>query len=304
MASVDPSRYSVVRGLARGLKVLRALNERPPGGWSQTELADYLKIHRTTLKRILETLRELDYVALDADTGTYSLTPSIRSLASGFRDDNLLVGAAQRIMPELIEKLVWPVFLSIPERHAMVSRLENLHLNPLAFHRTTLGYSFPFHSTATGRAYIFACAPEQRRELLRSNCSPKMRYGAYIKLMERRIDARVVDGFGVNDSGWGPFTNFGAIALPLYLEGRVAGCLTMGFPRRVMSSRQAIDQFGDRLRSQADRIAVIATGVAVKNALSVKTMANDRAAEPVTKGPGIEPGRDVSARQSVLDQYR
>ena len=142
MASVDPSRYSVVRGLARGLKVLRALNERPPGGWSQTELADYLKIHRTTLKRILETLRELDYVALDADTGTYSLTPSIRSLASGFRDDNLLVGAAQRIMPELIEKLVWPVFLSIPERHGMVSRLE-------------IFISTPWHFTARRWVIVF-----------------------------------------------------------------------------------------------------------------------------------------------------
>ena len=268
MASVLPSRYSVVRGLARGLNVLRALNERPPGGWGHTELADHVKIHRTTLKRILETLRELEYVTLDADTGRYCLTPSVRRLASGFREDDALVVAAHEIMPELTEKLVWPVFLSTPERHAMVSRLENHHLSPLAFHRTTLGQCFPFHASATGRAYLAACTPEQRRELLRSNCSPKMRTGPYVDLLERRIAAQVLDGFGINDNDWGTFADFSAIALPLFIERRAAGCLTMGFPRRAMNSRQAIDRFGDRVRSAADRIGAAACRVVANNALS------------------------------------
>lgn len=263
MAAVTSSRYSMVRGLARGLNVLRALNERPPGGWGHAELADHVGIHRTTLKRILETLRDLDYVSLD-DTGRYCLAPPIRSLASGFRDEDLLVVAARQIMPKLIETLVWPVFLGVPERHSIVSRLENYHLSPLAFHRTTLGYRFPFHATATGRAYISACAPDERRELLRISCAPSMRSGADIKLLERRVVARVIDGFGVNDGGWSAFANFSAIALPLYLERRVVGCLTMGFPRRAMSSGQAIDRFGDRLRSEVERIGAIAASTTVE----------------------------------------
>lgn len=263
MAPGRSSGYRVVRGLARGLHVLRALGERPPGGWSPTELADHLKIHRTTLKRLCETLRELRYVSMDADTGRYSLAPAVRHLAAGFRDDDALVLAAQRALPELIERLVWPVFLSTPERHAMVSRLENHHLSPLAFHRTTLGYCFPFHATATGRAYIAACAPEQRRELLRSHCSPPMRSDAYVDLLERRIASRVIDGFGVNDSGWGPFKNFGAIALPIYVNRRLAGSLTMGFPRSAMDIRQAIDRFGDKMQSEVEKIGTAAASVAM-----------------------------------------
>jgi IclR family transcriptional regulator, mhp operon transcriptional activator len=257
------SRYRAIRGLARGLHVLRALGERPPGGWSPTELAEYLKMHRTTLKRICETLRDLQYVSMDADTGRYSLAPSIRSLAAGFRDDDALILAAQRLMPELIEKLVWPVFLSVPERHAMVSRIENHHLSPLAFHRTTLGHCFPFHATATGRAYLAACAPEQRYELLRSHCSPEMRSRTHVGLLERRIASRVIDGFGVNDNGWGPFRNFSAIALPVYVDRRLTGSLTMGFPRSAMNSKQAIDRFGDRMRSEAERIGAAASSIAM-----------------------------------------
>jgi IclR family mhp operon transcriptional activator len=268
MATARPSRYKVIRGLARGLNVLRALNERSPGGWSPAELAAYLEIHRTTLKRICETLRELQYVSMDVDTGRYCLAPAIRSLASGFRDDDALIVAARQMMPQLIEKLVWPVILSIPEKHAMVSRLENLHLSPLAFHRTTLGHCFPFHTTATGRAYIAACAPEQRRELLRSNCLPKMRSRAYVDLLERRIAARVIDRFGVNDNGWGAFKNFSAIALPIYVDHRLAGSLTMGFPRNAMSINQALDRFGDKIRSEVDRIGAIASSFAADNALS------------------------------------
>ena len=159
----------IVRGLARGLHVLRALNERPPGGWSPTELADHLEIHRTTLKRLCETLRELDYVSLDDEHRP--LQPRGVGPQPGRRASATMMRSSlprSKSCPDLIETLVWPVFLSIPERHAMVSRLENHHLSPLAFHRTTLGQYFPFHATATGRAYIAACAPEQRRELLRS----------------------------------------------------------------------------------------------------------------------------------------
>jgi IclR family mhp operon transcriptional activator len=262
MAVAPSSRYRVVRGLARGLNVLRALSERPHGGWSPTELADELGIHRTTLKRLCETLRELHYVSLDDATGRYSLAPAIRSLAAGYRDDDALIVAAERIIPEAIERLIWPVFLSIPERHAMVSRLENHHLSPLAFHRTTLGHDFPFHSTATGRAYIAACTPEQRRELLRSHCSPKMRTKAYVALLERRIASRVIEGFGINDNGWKAFKNFSAIALPVYVDRRLAGSLTMGFPRSAMDPRQAIDRFGDRMRSEVERIGAAASRLA------------------------------------------
>ncbi len=263
MAVVRSSRYTAVRGLARGLQVLRALNERSAGGWSPTELSEELNIHRTTLKRLCETLRDLHYVSLDTATGRYSLAPSIRNLAAGYRDDDALIAATQRIMPELIETLVWPVFLSIPERHAMVSRLENHHLSPLAFHRTTLGHDFPFHTTATGCAYIAACLPEQRRELLRSQCSPKMRTKAHLALLERRLASRVIGGFGVNDSGWRSFRNFSAIALPVYVDRRLAGTLTMGFPRSAMDSRQAIDRFGDRMQSEAERIGAAASSMAV-----------------------------------------
>ena len=79
-------------------------------------------------------------------------------------------------------------------------------------------------------------------------------------MLERRIASRVIDRFGVNDAGWRSFRNFSAIALPVYVDRRLAGTLTMGFPRSAMTSRQAIDRFGDAMQSEVERIGAAASG--------------------------------------------
>ena len=100
MAVAPSSRYTVVRGLARGLNVLRALSERPPAAGAPRNWPVELGIHRTTLKRLCETLRELHYVSLD--TEHRSLQPHDRDPQSGrrVRDDDALIVAAQRILPD------------------------------------------------------------------------------------------------------------------------------------------------------------------------------------------------------------
>ncbi len=55
------SDYKTVRGLTRGLALLNALN-RLDGGASPTRLAELTGLHRTTVRRLLETLQEEGYV--------------------------------------------------------------------------------------------------------------------------------------------------------------------------------------------------------------------------------------------------
>ena len=52
----DGSPYREVRGLSRGLAVLRALNAMPGGIGSVADVARATSLHRTTVKRLLETL--------------------------------------------------------------------------------------------------------------------------------------------------------------------------------------------------------------------------------------------------------
>ena len=54
--------YKEVRGLARGLQVLKAMNRLPGGIGSTTELARACMLDPTTTKRLLETLPALAQV--------------------------------------------------------------------------------------------------------------------------------------------------------------------------------------------------------------------------------------------------
>ena len=64
------SDYKTVRGLSRGLALLNALN-RLDGGASPTRLAELTGLHRTTVRRLLETLQDEGYVRPPTDLYTY-----------------------------------------------------------------------------------------------------------------------------------------------------------------------------------------------------------------------------------------
>ena len=69
--SQDTHRYKEVRGLTRGLDVLRALNRVPGGIGSTSELAKACGLDRTTTKRLLETLRHMGFVRQGEREGQY-----------------------------------------------------------------------------------------------------------------------------------------------------------------------------------------------------------------------------------------
>ncbi|MEA3095563.1 MAG: IclR family transcriptional regulator, mhp operon transcriptional activator [Caballeronia sp.] len=51
------TKHTNVRGLARGLQVLRALNAMESGRATSQQVSDAIGLHRTTVRRLLETIR-------------------------------------------------------------------------------------------------------------------------------------------------------------------------------------------------------------------------------------------------------
>ena len=251
--------YKLVRGLARGLQVLEALNSRGAGEWRLTELAAHVGLHRTTLKRTLETLCKEGYLCRDAGAGRYLPTARVRRLGAGLRDSDALVLAARDLLPELTRRVVWPLALSTLDGDAMIVRAETHDVSPLAFHRTALGYRFSLLRTSMGRAYLAACAPQQRHEMARIIGAVETGVVSAVDAIEREVHAHVVNGFGCNDLGWPPFSEFSAVSVPVRVRDQVAGCLTIAFPTRIVTSAVAVREFGVRLKEGAAAIAVQAT---------------------------------------------
>ena len=86
-----------IRALMRGLDALTVLNMRD--GATVSEIAHEIRLPRTTVYRILETLCSAGFVFRDESDDRYRLTIMVRSLSGGFDDDAWV----SRIAKPLIE---------------------------------------------------------------------------------------------------------------------------------------------------------------------------------------------------------
>lgn len=87
MQNNEQTEYKTVRGLTRGLMLLNMLNKLD-GGASVGLLAELSGLHRTTVRRLLETLQEEGYVRRSPSDDSFRLTIKVRQLSEGFQTNS------------------------------------------------------------------------------------------------------------------------------------------------------------------------------------------------------------------------
>lgn len=253
------TKYTSVRGLARGLQVLRALNAAEDGRASAQRLALETGLHRTTVRRLLETLAEEGYVRRSSSDDSFRLTLGVRGLSEGFTDDELIATVAPPVMGDLLRRVVWPSDLTTPDGDAMIIRETTHRFSPLSFHRAMVGRRLPMLLTAAGRIYFASCPDSEREdilELLRSGSGgPEQqalaRDAGFVANLVRQTRA---DGFGSNHGDWGDQKHIGAVAVPIASDTRVYGSLNVVYLQRAISSSEATRRYLPELRRAAQEI--------------------------------------------------
>ncbi|MFS8980090.1 DNA-binding transcriptional regulator [Cupriavidus necator] len=252
--------YANVRGLTRGLDVLRALNRMESGRATAQQLAVETGLHRTTVRRLLETLVAEGFVRRSESDDTFRLTLQVRALSEGFTDDEWISTIAAPLMGELLQQVVWPSDLTTPDGDAMIIRETTHRFSPLSFHRAMVGRRLPMLLTAAGRAY-FASSPETEQEnilsVLRSGAGGEGQAAlaadaTYIRNLIRRVRE---DGFSTNHGDWTEQRNISAVAVPLCAGERVLGSLNVVYLSRALKPAEAKAKFVAPLASVAARIA-------------------------------------------------
>lgn len=113
MQNNEQTEYKTVRGLTRGLMLLNMLNKLD-GGASVGLLAELSGLHRTTVRRLLETLLEEGYVRRSTSDDSFRLTIKVRQLSEGFRDEQWISALAAPLLGDLLREVVWPTDVSTP----------------------------------------------------------------------------------------------------------------------------------------------------------------------------------------------
>ena len=109
-----------IRALTRGLDALTVLNSRD--GATVSEVAQEIRLPRTTVYRILETLCNSGFVFRDAADDRYRLTVEVRRLRHGFDDDAWVSQIAKPHIDALCRDIVWPVSIATLSGSAMMVR--------------------------------------------------------------------------------------------------------------------------------------------------------------------------------------
>jgi IclR family transcriptional regulator, mhp operon transcriptional activator len=243
-----------IRALIRGLDALTVLNLR--NGATVSEVAQEIKLPRTTTYRILETLSHAGYVYRDATDDRYRLTIMVRGLSDGFDDEAWVTQIARPYIYELGKEIVWPVAIATLSGTSMMVRESTDHRSPLAVERYSAGFRVPLLTSSSGRVYLAFSPTPQRDSLLdilgRSNRDED-------KLARNRADitrllgeakmqgyASAVRARRVSDEI--------SIAVPIMIDERVLAAVSIRFSSTAVPLKMGVERFLPKLRDTAAKI--------------------------------------------------
>lgn len=247
------NRNDSLRGVARTLEVLKALNEHNGGRVSL--LARRTGIPRPSLYRILETLRLLGYVRRASDGERYELTIQVRSLSDGFSDEAWVCETALPVMRQLQKEIVWPTDIATFFDDAMYLRETTRRQSPLTIDAATVGLRLPLLKSATGKAYLAWCDDRERETILQN-----LRHSGRAEDLASR-DTRFIrnlltatrrNGYGEQDREI--FAKTAAIAVPILRGEHVMGCLNISFIASALTPKEAAARYLEPLKAAAKTI--------------------------------------------------
>lgn len=248
--------YKTVRGLTRGLAILNALNRELVGA-TPSRLSELTGIHRTTVRRLLETLQSEGYVRRSPSDETYRLTLRVRELSEGFRDEHWISAVAAPLLGELLNEVLWPTDLGTLDVDAMVIRETTHRFSRLSFHRSMVGRRLPIFETAMGLAYIAFCPEREQKELIALLARRDDREGE-IARDPQRVDNLILrtrrKGFGENFMNWNQEERIASIAIPIRSGDEVLACLNLVYIAEAMSIDEAAHKYLPAMNKVRDKI--------------------------------------------------
>jgi IclR family transcriptional regulator, mhp operon transcriptional activator len=244
-----------IRALLRGLDALTVLNLRD--GATVSEVAQEIRLPRTTVYRILETLCNAGFVFRDAADDRYRLTIRVRGLSDGFDDEAWVTQIAKPFIHELCRETVWPISIATLSGTTMLVRESTDHSSPLAIERYSAGLRAPLLTTAAGRVYLAHSPVEQRDTLIdilaRSDKEDDKVARSRVEL--KRILAEIKAAGYAATTRTRRLVEEISLSVPVLLHERVLAGLTVRFAASAVPLKSGIERFLPKLRHCAAKIS-------------------------------------------------
>jgi len=244
-----------IRALMRGLDALTFLNLR--AGATVSEVAHEIRLPRTTVYRILETLCSSGFVYRDRTDERYRLTVLVRGLSGGFDDEAWVTEIAKPIINNLSSEIAWPVSIATLIGTKMTLRETTDHSTPLAIERYSAGVQLPLLTTAMGRVYLANCAPAQRDALIDvlARSSKEEDKAARNRVDLLRVLAEIKAQGYATTTRTRRMADEIALSVPVPMNNGTLAGLTVRFVASAMPLKSGLERFLPKLRNSAAKIS-------------------------------------------------
>ena len=146
------SRISYVQSIERAIDILEALSEEE-NSFQLKNLAKRVRLHKTTVHRILKTLMKRGYVENIDNSGVYKLGLQVLKLSSSLLENIEVRREAKSLLEELRDKTGETVHLGILEGNEIVYIEKIEGTRPLHM-ASSVGKRVPLYCTALGKAIL------------------------------------------------------------------------------------------------------------------------------------------------------
>lgn len=185
--------------IVKTMKVLETLAQNAEGAGLK-DIAAHVGLVKSSVFRILFTLKELGYVEQTSESGPYRLTFKTTGLVRRSVERPALLNLARPRLVHLRDTLQESVWLAELRRHGVVliEVIEAPHRLKLAF---DVGDISPFHATALGKAIAAYLTPKQLDLLLPKGKLPKLTRHTLTSRTELKAELIRVrrQGYAIND---------------------------------------------------------------------------------------------------------
>lgn len=237
-----------VQSIYRAAAILGALRQagRP---LSVTEVSQALKLHRTTIHRMMMSLVDVGYVHHDPERGLYRLGLGLVELGTAVLQQIDLVSVARPYVLELSNRTNETTFLAILHDRSAVY-VEKAESPRSVRTSVTVGQRHPLHATSVGKAILAFLPPEQRDRILTGYTLTQYTDQTITLLPDLLTELEVTRkrGYALQLEERDPDVN--GVAAPVFTADGLVGALCISGPsNRVTLS--VLDEFAEWVTSTA-----------------------------------------------------
>lgn len=214
--------------MMNGFRVIEAFSiERPVLG--VTEIAEAIGMHKSTVSRTLNTLREAGYVERDPDTGRFQLGLGVISLAGPILAHLDVRKAALPILSEVTDLTSETTALTVWSIDEAIV-VEQVTSPRQVMQRASIGTRYHRFESSSVRVFLAHLPEKKAKDVYRANIRRRSSERISIATLTTELARIREQGFAIND-GLTSAEEAGISAPVRDFRGSIVGCITLSAPR-------------------------------------------------------------------------